>query len=268
MMLILILSLFLALIIFAIIRYSFLVPPVEGLPVLMYHKIDSSIPPDHLNVRCDQFEKQLQFLNSRKYSTISFGQLLDYVRTGIPLPPRPVMITFDDGYKNNFTQMYPLLKKYNCLGNIYLVSSFINRLPSPTDPNEYMTVDDLNNMDAEIIQYGLHTYDHLDYNKLDAQAIEHDLKKSKKQLNEYGIEFTPCFAYAYGSYPKKDIEKRKKLFDILESNGIGLAFRIGNRINKLPLQNKFLVERIDIRGTDSFFEFKTKLKKGRVKLFG
>ena len=266
-MILLVVCLLTALLIFAIIQYSFLVPPVKGLPVLMYHRIDDTIPPDYLNVHSAQLEQQIQFLQKQKYHPVSFSELIDHIESGKPLPEKAVLLTIDDGYKNNFTQMYPILKRYNCKANIFLVSSFINT-GSENDLNEYMTVKDLNSMDPQIIQFGLHTLDHKDYNKLSDQEIVEDLRLSKRLLSELGISFQPCFAYTYGSYPKKDLDRRTRLFEILKENNVTLAFRIGNRVNKLPIENKLLIKRIDIRGTDSYWGFRCKLKKGRIKLFG
>jgi hypothetical protein len=82
-------------------------------------------------------------------------------------------------------------------------------------------------------------------------------------LREQQISFQPCFAYTYGAYSKKDPVKRRAMFDMLEANGIKLALRIGNRVNKLPLKNRYLVERIDIRGDESLQKFKLALKLGK-----
>ena len=233
----------------------------------MYHKIDDTIPADHLNVPPAQFEKHLEYLNAKGYTTISFSELIDYSNKNIALPPKAVMITADDGYRNNFTRMYPLIVKYNCKANIFLVSSSIGKLPSDEDGNLYLSLEDLREMNEQHIQYGLHTFDHKNYAPMDEADITEDLIKCKSQLSELGINFQPCFAYTYGSYPKKDELKRNKLFEILKNHNIQLAFRIGNRINKLPFGNKLLIKRIDIRGSDSFLDFKTKLQKGRLKLF-
>jgi hypothetical protein len=74
-------------------------------------------------------------------------------------------------------------------------------------------------------------------------------------------------AYPYGGYPKKDEIKKCRMKNLFREKRINFALRIGNRINGWPLIDDYEIKRIDIRGTDSFFTFKTKLKKGRAKLF-
>ena len=66
-MMVIILFLLLAIILFAVIQYSFLVPPVKGLPVLMYHLIDDTLPPDGMNVTPTQFSEQLNYLKTNNY---------------------------------------------------------------------------------------------------------------------------------------------------------------------------------------------------------
>lgn len=253
---------------FGVLKFSFFVPPTMGLPVLMYHNIDSSMHKDHLNVIPEDFEKHLKYLVKKGYTTIGLSDLCQYLANKKALPGRAVLITFDDGHRNNYTQMYPLLKKYNCRGNMFIVSNFIEDNKGNSHLGKYVTDDDLKIMDPAIMEYGLHSYDHIDYNKLDENGINADIKKCKQQLTDLGIKFQPCFAYTYGSYPKKDEIKRNILFEVLKANKVIAAFRIGNRINKLPVPNTLLMTRIDIRGTDSLFEFKIKLSKGRTKLFG
>ena len=255
------------LVLYLVYKYSFFLPPIKGLPVLMYHSIDDSLMPGPLNVTPLQFEKQLQYLQRNNYSTILFSDLITCLNENRALPPKVVMITVDDGNKNNFTKMYPLLKKYDARANIFLVSNFINKCSMQTKVDSYLSSEDINQMDPRIIEFGLHTYDHVNYNRLNKEEINADIIKCKQQLSELGIRYSSSFAYTYGAYPKKDLIKRTELFEVLKSNNIELAFRIGNRVNKIPLTNKFLIKRIDIRGTDSFFNFRTKIQKGRVKLF-
>ena len=267
-MLIIAFTIFILLLLIAIMRFSFFIPGTNGLPVLMYHNIDSALPKDDLNVLPKIFEQHLQHLLRKGYTTIGFSDLCAYLQNIKPLPPKPVLITFDDGHKNNYTLMYPLLHKYNCRGNLFIVSNFIEMNGIKSSPGKYISAEELQSMDPAYIEYGLHSFDHVDYNKLDEAGLEADIKKSKEQLTNLGIKFFPCFAYTYGSYPKKDPIKRNILFDVLKRNNVVAAFRIGNRVNKLPFENNLLLKRIYIRGTDSLFEFGIKLIKGRVKLFG
>ncbi len=75
------------------------------------------------------------------------------------------------------------------------------------------------------------------------------------------IPFTPVLAYTYGAYPKKGAPWHE-MKAVLKEEALQLAFRIGNRINRLPLKEPFVAQRIDIRGNESFGRFRRKLKYG------
>ena len=90
------------------------------------------------------------------------------------------------------------------------------------------------------------------------------MHQSISAFRHSGIPFVPAFAYPYGGRPKNK-EIYAHMVRVFSSMGIKLAFRIGNRVNKLPLKNYFEVKRISIQGSDSMWTFKTKLLKGREK---
>jgi len=96
----------------------------RGLRVLMYHKL-SNFDSDELTVKVDVFEKQLLYLMKHNYQSITIEQLIQCQYRGAKLPDKPVLITFDDGYENNYTYLYPLLKKYGLKATIFLPVGFI-----------------------------------------------------------------------------------------------------------------------------------------------
>jgi len=256
-------------ILWLIIEYSFLIPKVNGLRILMYHKIESVLPQDFLTVSTQQLEKHFKILKQKKYNCISLQDLIDYQLFQKPLPKNPFLLTLDDGYNNNLTQLYPLLLKYNYKAVIFLVAEFINSdARNKTGERIYLSVDEIKQMKPDVVEFALHSFDHKSYNNLSIIEIQTDIQKTKQNFDNLGIKYLPCHAYTYGAFPKKDETKRNEMYKILSQNNIELAFRIGGRVNKLPLENPYLIQRIDIRGTDSIFQFLAKLRTGRSKLFG
>lgn len=237
----------------------------KSLCVLLYHKISLAGKTDYLTVTTTQLEKHLQIIKKNGYNTILFSDLVNYVTHKTYLPPKPLLLTFDDGYKNNYSFAYPLLKRYEMKAGIFLVSEFVQTGYNNHNAKsrEYLHINDLKDMDPALIEFALHTVNHENYNNLTIEEIDLDIKKSKSKLKSLQVAFQPCLAYTFGAYPKKDKQKRTKLFQLLEANDIKLAFRIGNRINKLPLKNKFLIQRIEIRGNESLWKFKLALKMGK-----
>ena len=233
------------------------------LTVLMYHRISSNGKKDALTLDASMLSKQFEFLNFNGYTPVLLSQVVQFEINKKPLPPKPVLITFDDGYRDNYTVMYPLLKKYGMAANIFLVPSFIsnNTINYPND--EYLNKNEILSMDPSIVEFGLHSYKHSNYSSLSIIELNEDIIKSKALLKSLSIPFQPCIAFPYGAYPKKKCLTHVPFFKTLSFNNITLAFRIGNRLNPMQFKNPLLLERLDINGNISFAKFTSLLKNGK-----
>ena len=241
-----------------------------GLPVLNYHKISSGNEPDFLTVTTGQLRKHFDYLNRNGYTTIFISELLEHVEQQKPLPAKPVMITLDDGYRDNFTSLYPLLKEYNIKANIFLVAGFIqspdNKHLHPNPMGEFMQVEDALVMSKDMVQFGLHTFSHQSYSKLSLPEIEGDIKKTKERLQELGIPVQPCHAYTFGAYNQQNDNKRQAMLALLKQNDIRLAFRVSNWVDKIPVKNPLFISRIHVSGLFPFWKFKVAVW-GFIKVF-
>jgi peptidoglycan/xylan/chitin deacetylase (PgdA/CDA1 family) len=220
----------------------------------MYHRVTTGGNGDALTVTVQDIEAQFKHLQQQGYASVSLSDLVAYIRSGKPLPPKPVLITFDDGYRDNYTLLYPLLRQYAMQANIFLVASFVQRPPYGAN-NTYLRVEDIQDMDARYVEFGLHSYDHKNYKKLITQELTNDITLSKILLDTLGIRYQPCLAFPYGAYPKRNWLQQRRFFQILAENHIVAAFRIGNRLNPLPLRRPLLIQRFDIRGDEPFHKF-------------
>jgi peptidoglycan/xylan/chitin deacetylase (PgdA/CDA1 family) len=240
---------------------------IPRLRVLMYHKISGNGYRDYLTVPANHLEAQFNYLLTQGYSPILFSDLVNYIRSGITLPVKPVLITFDDGYRDNYTIMYPMLKKYGMKANIFLVPAFLQpeHTRNNNSDNDYLKIGDIQAMDRQLVEFGLHSYDHKSYKTLTQAEINRDIIETKATLQTMNIPFQPCLAFPYGAFPKRNPIKLKRFYKTLSANEIELAFRIGNRLNKLPLRNPLLIQRLDIRGDEPFEKFVTLLRRGKNK---
>jgi len=230
------------------------------LTVLMYHNVKEHCIPDDLNVTKQQLDDQFKYLQQNNYHVISLSELNDAIHRLKPLPKKSVLISFDDGYKNNYTCLYPLLVKYNFKAAIFLTAGFIGE-------NNYLSVDEIQSMENNLVEYGLHTVKHNSYTQLSAAEIEEDILRTKKTFKHLGINFQPSLAYTFGDFVKNDPVKRRQMFQSMQQHGIESAFRIGNRINRVPAKNNYLLQRVDVRGTDSLRKFKLMCRFGKKYLF-
>jgi peptidoglycan/xylan/chitin deacetylase (PgdA/CDA1 family) len=212
-------------------------------------------------VSASQLEEQFQYLQQAGYTSIAFSDLIAYCDHSKPLPPKPVLVTFDDGFRNNATIAYPLAKKYGIKINLFVVPLFIRAGVYRSNP--CLQPDDLEELDPSLVEVGLHSYAHANYAKLHPAEIANDIERCLYSLDEMGISYQPCLAYPFGAFPRRQREAQDKLFEILQEKGIRLAFRIGNRINRLPLRQRFLLQRMDIRGDQSFLLFRLSMAFGK-----
>jgi len=253
---------------FLLFMYTSLFPAKKGLPVLMYHKI---LPgqQDGLTVSTDQFDLQLMFLKEMGYRTISFKTMKKLVKDGSPLPKKTIILTFDDAYLNFREHALPLLKKHNFTATVFVPVAFIGKTNIWDEGNDQIMSDsDLKRLTLnEDIEIGLHSFLHRNYGDLAPSDMEEDLKNCRETLDFYGIPFTNILAYPYGGYPKKDPLLKEQMISLFKQSGLDFALRIGNNINPWPIRSPYEIKRIDIKGTDSFFIFRTKLRRGRAKLF-
>lgn len=247
-------------------RFNVIVPESKGLPVLLYHKISQS-EINELTVSISEFENQIKYLKENSYNPVTLNQLIDNIYSDIHLSVNPVLITFDDGYKNNIEFALPVLKKYNFKASIFLPVSFIGKTNLWDEGNEkLLDIEEIKKLHNDTLEFGLHSYSHKNFKNITSEEIKQEISKCISTLKNSGIKFTPAFAYPYGGRPVS----KSTYLDMLnefKNYGIKIALRIGNRVNKLPITNKFEIKRISVSGFDNLENFKTKLKKGRLRQF-
>ncbi len=226
--------------------------------VLMYHKISTNRS-DILTVTVEQLEQHLTFLRESGFEIISATQFLKG-----NIKPKTVLLTFDDAYLNNLELAYPVLKKHSAKAIIFVPTAFVGRMSSwDSDAVPLMSLSQLKSLDDDVFELGLHSHQHQNYKHLSTDAIDEDLSTCIAFFKENDLQYVPLFAYPYGGRPKSK-ENLKEMYSKMSDLGIKAAFRIGNRHNALPITHFFEVQRLDIRGTDSFAAFKRKVRWGKL----
>ncbi len=96
-------------------------------PILLYHHLSDEMAPSSTVISTASFERQMSILFENGYESITFEQLYSYVVSGTPLPEKPVVITFDDGYMSNYQYAFPVLKQYGFKATVFVIGSSIGR---------------------------------------------------------------------------------------------------------------------------------------------
>src|SRR2546428_13966211 len=160
------------------------------LPILVYHKIDR-IPPGSRYpknyVTPEQFAAQLVFLARHRYTSVNFTDYLAYRRRERVLPPRAIIITFDDGYRSNRTIALPLLRQYGFGATIFLVAAYVgktNRWDADEIQEPLLDAADVRAMQAVGIDFGSHTATHARLATLRPVEALRELRTSRERLGE------------------------------------------------------------------------------------
>lgn len=230
----------------------------------MYHNITSKLDlSSGLTLSVAKFEEQLNYLVKHGFTSYFVSEFENLAS----IAKKSVVITFDDVTENQLFHALPLLKKYRIKATFFIPFSYIGKTDLWNNGSEkIMSVDQLKLLDATVVELGHHSFFHKRYDSIAKDEIQNDFDKSFQFISENQLKVYTALAYPYGNFPKNEPQKTE-FFSLLEKNNIKMAFRIGNRVNNFPFKNKFEINRIDIKGEDSLFSFKWKLRLGKLRLF-
>lgn len=177
----------------------------EGVSVLMYHMIGDEQGNAAIMTEAN-LRIQMNYLRDHGYHPITMQELYDYVTKGAPLPEKPVCITFDDGYLDSYTIVYPLMKEYGFPWTLFLITDDVGK------PYNRMTWDQLKEMaNSHAVTIASHTLSHPKLHNLATRAEkEKEIVDANKALKyQLGID-NVWLAYPYGDYDDEVIDICKK----------------------------------------------------------
>jgi peptidoglycan/xylan/chitin deacetylase (PgdA/CDA1 family) len=223
-------------------------PPVTAdfaVPVLMYHRI-SELPPDagpllrDLTVHPADFDRQIRYLVQNQYTVLTAGQVERAVRFGQPLSVKAVALTLDDGYDDNFTQAFPILRRYGLDGTLFLVTGTVGT-------TGHVTWDDARQMLAERMEFGSHSVHHLDLTVLAAADLDRELAQSKEDLEQELAVTIDQIAYPSGQYNRRVMERARRAgYEAGWKKGGGWV---------TPASDPLMLPRVRVRGDTTMAEF-------------
>jgi len=170
-------------------------PHNRPVPILMYHVIGSPPPgtpfPD-LYVGREDFALQLAWLHAHGYHAVSLRRVYDYWKRGDALPPRPIVLTFDDGYPQDFTHVRPLLAQRHWPGVLNLAVR--NLLDGK------LTVRQIRQMIRQGWEVDAHTINHIDLTTLGGSSLRHEVAGSRAWIRRRFHVPVDFFCYPSGRY--------------------------------------------------------------------
>lgn len=203
--------------------------------VLNYHKVAN----EHmsLSVTLDDFEQHMKWLKEYGYTSITPDELYAFITEGAALPDKPVLITFDDGYKDNYTNAFPIMQKYGMKGTIFVVTGFLGVYEN------YLTWEQAKELLDKGFSIESHTYSHKSMTEASDDELMKELTKSKDKIKEkLGVEAN-FLAYPTGTY-------NLHIAALAQAAGYKGAFTI-KYDNVSRETNVFAIERVPIFHTEN-----------------
>lgn len=198
----------------------------DGVPVLMYHSVGPEAGNDAV-ISSQRFAEHMEYLHRHHYRPISLDELYAYLAEGGDLPPKPAVITFDDGYRDTYLTALPILKKYEFKSVVFVPVSEVGR---------NLSWDELREMKAAGMDIAAHSYTHRELQLMSPQEQAEEISKSKELLDRFLGQNTRFFCYPYGTYNNDTIQ-------ILKDKGFVLAVTIDPGWAK-PGDNPFALRRV------------------------
>ncbi|KIM04178.1 MAG: polysaccharide deacetylase [Sulfurovum sp. FS06-10] len=229
--------------------------------ILMYHSISEHVHVEKHNkwrVKPNDFEKQLKWFSQNGWTSYTVSELCSLES----IPQKSFAITFDDGYEDNYTHAFPLLKRFNFKATIYLVpnqtSNHWEALPKES-LSSLLTQDQIQTMQKSgLIEFGAHTLTHKNLLHVKEPLLSQEILKAKEAVEALTHTACQAFAYPYGKYNETIIETVKNA-------GYNNAVTVDRGLYTSQ-DNAFTIKRIGILGTESFFDFYLRITRIRNKL--
>ncbi|MCX5685848.1 MAG: polysaccharide deacetylase family protein [Candidatus Omnitrophica bacterium] len=220
---------------------------IYRLPVLMYHSVDyTSDKKDRITIPPEVFAKQMKFLHDSKYNVVPLDKAVSYIAQKKRPPSKTAAITFDDGYENNYKNVFPVVKEYHIPVTIFIITGMIGK-------DGYLNRKEIKEMsDSGIVDIESHTKTHLWITGLGDKVLEDELEGSKNTLENMLGKKVDYLCYPMGGYDERVKEAVRRA-------GYKAAFAT-KPTRLLPVYDLYEIKRVRISpAANNLFVFYIKL---------
>ncbi|HVE58930.1 MAG TPA: polysaccharide deacetylase family protein [Pyrinomonadaceae bacterium] len=177
-------------------------------PALLYHKVD--LPTADVKIRGaftapQKFERQIAYLKKKGFEFYTASELIKFYRANGEFPRKAIAVTFDDGWKDNYRNAFPVLKKYGAKATIFLVTSCIGQTTDRVTADgegvrEHLSETDVREMSAGGIEFNSHSVSHSLFHQISEEDIKFEVNESKKIIENLTQKECSVFAYPAGFF--------------------------------------------------------------------
>jgi len=220
-------------------------PKAARIPILVYHYIRVNPDPRDglgfsLSVTPANFAAQMDWLAQNGYHSVTTADLVAYMNGDRGLPAKPIVLTFDDGYADFYTNAIPILRVHDFTAVSYVVSGFIGR------PG-YMTATQVVSAQGAGFEIGSHTVDHVNLTRQSNDGLRYQLSASKEALERLLKRPVTSFCYPYGKYGAREANAVAAAGYQDATSTLGGSYR--------TLANRFVWTRLYVKGGESLGQF-------------
>jgi peptidoglycan/xylan/chitin deacetylase (PgdA/CDA1 family) len=222
-------------------------------PILMYHSISNNLfglshPYSQINTTPEIFSTQMRWLRNAGYQSVDLADMVDGLSNAENMGKR-VVITFDDGYRDIFTDGLPILKQCGFTATIFLATDRIHESPMRFEGVDYLTWQDVRELHKEGMNFGSHTVTHPDLRSMEPEQIDYELGYSKEVIEQKLSIAINSFSYPF-PFPEEDRDFTRFLGDTLENHGFenGVCNIIGRATRD---SNPYFLPRLGVNSWDT-----------------
>ena len=196
------------------------------LPILMYHHVVPALPEDefqaNLSVTTDEFAAQAAYLKCAGYTAITMAQLFDAIEGKVALPERPVMLTFDDGNDDAYTQAYPVLRQNGLVGSFAVITGYIEA------GGPFLTWAHIREMSDAGMEMMSHSVSHSDLGASDDDTVRVQIADSRAVLEAHTGREVRFLVYPSGEpFRSGSAERQSQVVALLQEAGYRGALLAG-----------------------------------------
>ena len=209
----------------------------RGVPVLYYHSVRKSAD-NEVIISPEMLKTQLKYIKDQGYITLTISELKNYILNNSPIPEKSIVITFDDGYMDNYYNAFPILKDFNMVATIFCITSNL-------DGSYYLSENAIKEMSDYGIDIQSHTVTHPQLNKLTYNQQLSELKESKKTLEYITGKKIDSIAFPYGNFNDETIKAAKDAgYALGFTTRRGLSDRGDNplRLDRIYISSKYSMD--------------------------
>lgn len=225
------------------------IPKKNGFLAIMYHHVGKG--ESRFIVEPEIFKKHLKMLLEHGYTPLTLQEFSNLYKTG-NLPVKPLLITFDDGYEDNYKNMFPIVREMKVKVNVFIAAGLIGT-------EKMLSWNQIHEMIASgLVGFGSHGMTHSPLRKISNEDVLHELSASKELIEKnLGMEIDSfCYPFGSGAFDKR-------IRPLVFKTGYKFDFSTKKGINSKKWNNKKPIKRIFPRNGETMFDFYLQITRGR-----